>query len=187
MHYIWRKKDKMEKKVALIGSGNILFKDEGIGVYAVKYIKENYGFSSPIDMIDGGTLGLKLMEMLQEYDEVIIANTASEQNRDAGEIIIKNTEQFLEGDIVKKTASEVEIAEMLQVCSLSGTVAKTTVISIVPNDIMSVEFGVSDVLRKEWKKYIQTVIGKIKSLGIEVQQKENLIELDEIVASLVNS
>lgn len=177
----------MGKNIALVGSGNVLFKDEGIGVYAVEYIKKNYDFSIPFEIIEGGTLGLKLMELLQAYDELLIVNTSSEQNRDAGEIIIKNTEQFLEGDIVKKTASEVEIAEMLQVCSLSGTVAKTTVISIVPNDIMSVEVGVSDVLRREWKKYIQSVLGQMKLLGIEAKQRENVIELDEIVASYFNS
>jgi hydrogenase maturation protease len=34
----------MNKKLALIGSGNVFFKDEGVGLYAVKYLKENYNF-----------------------------------------------------------------------------------------------------------------------------------------------
>lgn len=177
----------MEKKIALVGSGNVLFKDEGVGVYAVNYIQKNYAFSRPIEIIDGGALGLKLMEILQAYDEVLIVNTSSEQNRDAGEIIIRNAEQFLEGDIVKKTASEVEIAEMLQICSLDESLAQTRVISIVPDDIMTVEAGVSDILKQEWKKYTQSVLEQIKSLGIEAQQRENIIELDEIVASYFNS
>ncbi|MFT7859676.1 MAG: hydrogenase maturation protease [Sulfurimonas sp.] len=177
----------MKKKVALIGSGNILFKDEGLGVYIVEYIEKNYDFSAPVDIIEGGSLGLRLMELLQEYEEVIIVNTASEKNRVPGEIIVKTTEQFLEGEQVKKTAGEVEIAEMLQVCSLEGNSAKTTVVSIVPNDILSVEAGVSEVLREEWEKYIQTLLEQLESLGVAAEQRENCIELDEIVKSLFNS
>lgn len=177
----------MAKKTALIGSGNILFKDEGVGVYIVEYIKQNYDFSASIEIIDGGTLGLKLLELLQAYDTVLIVNTSSEQNRDAGEIIIKTTQQFLEGDSVKKTASEVEIAEMLQICALDNSLANTTVISIVPDDIMSVEAGVSENLKKEWEKYIETVLSQIQLLGIEARKRENVIELDEIVASWFNS
>ena len=126
----------MQKKVALIGSGNVFFKDEGIGLYVVKYIKENYTFTPQIDIVDGGTLGFKLMPLLQEFDEVIIANTASDENKKVGDISIKTTNEFLDGSLIKKTANEVEIAEMLQICSLSEIMAETTVISIVPNDLM---------------------------------------------------
>ena len=34
----------MDAKVALIGSGNAFFKDEGIGLYSGKYLKENYTY-----------------------------------------------------------------------------------------------------------------------------------------------
>ena len=62
----------MNKKIAIIGSGNAFFKDEGVGLYAVKYIKENYDFSAEIEFVDGGTLGFLLMPLLQEFEEVII-------------------------------------------------------------------------------------------------------------------
>ena len=133
----------MENRVALIGSGNAFFKDEGIGLYAAKYIKENYIFTPEIEIVDGGTLGFKLMPLLQEFDEVVIINTASDENRKVGNISIKTTDEFLDGTLIKKTANEVEIAEMLQICSLTEDMAETTVISIVPNDIIAVEVALS--------------------------------------------
>ena len=42
----------MENKIALIGSGNAFFKDEGIGLYAAKYIKANYEFKPAIEVVD---------------------------------------------------------------------------------------------------------------------------------------
>jgi hydrogenase maturation protease len=113
----------MDEKLALIGSGNTFFKDEGVGLYAVKYIKENYTFEPNISIVDGGTLGFKLMLILQEFDDVIIVNTASDDDKVYGDITIKKTDEFLDGDLIKKTANEVEIAEMLQICSLSDKMA----------------------------------------------------------------
>jgi hydrogenase maturation protease len=176
----------MQIKVALIGSGNTFFKDEGIGLYAVKYIKENYIFDPVIEMVDGGTLGFKLMPLLQEFNEVIIVNTASDDNKKIGEISIKTTDEFLDGSLVKKTANEVEIAEMLQICSLSEIMAETTVISIVPNDIITVEVGLSLELKKAWITYIDIVLSRIESLGIKVTKNKKEFSLDKILDIFAN-
>ena len=70
--------EKMKKRNIVIGVGNMLFKDEGIGIYAAEYISQNYKFDDKdLEIIDGGTLGFKLMTYFQEYDNVIILDTVS--------------------------------------------------------------------------------------------------------------
>jgi hydrogenase maturation protease len=64
-------------KTALIGVGNVLFTDEGVGVYAVNYLAKNYTFDDSLTIIDGGVLGFKLMGYFQEFDHVIILDTVS--------------------------------------------------------------------------------------------------------------
>ena len=39
----------MQKKNIVVGVGNMLFKDEGIGIYASEYIKQNYEFSDNLE------------------------------------------------------------------------------------------------------------------------------------------
>ena len=176
----------MEKKIALIGSGNAFFKDEGAGLYAGKYIKENYTFSPEIEIVDGGTLGFKLMPLLQEFDEVIIINTDSDDNKKVGEISIKTTDEFLDGSLVKKTANEVEIAEMLQICSLTEAMAETTVISMVPSDIIAVEVSLSETLKEKWQEYIDTALFKLESLGVKVQKRDEALSLEQILYIFAN-
>ncbi len=176
----------MQKKVALIGSGNAFFKDEGVGLYGAKYIKENYEFSPKIEIVDGGTLGFKLMPLLQEFDEVIIINTASDESKKTGDITVKTTDEFLDGSLIKKTANEVEIAEMLQICSLTEAMGETTVISIVPEDIISVEVALSDNLLLAWDRYIDITLQKIESLGIKITKKEQNFTLKKILDIFAN-
>ncbi|WP_297440370.1 hydrogenase maturation protease [Sulfurimonas sp.] len=176
----------MDKKVALIGSGNAFFKDEGLGLYGAKYIKENYDFSPTIEIVDGGTLGFKLMPLLQEFDEVIIINTASDETLDIGTISIKTTDEFLDGSLIKKTANEVEIAEMLQICSLTEAMAETTVISMVPKDIISVEVALSSEIEALWMEYIGVTLDKLKSLGIKVTKKNKECTLQTVLDIFAN-
>ena len=172
-------------RIALIGSGNAFFKDEGIGLYVAKYLKENYRFSPAVDIVDGGTLGFKLMPLLQEYDEVVIANTASEDGKKVGEITIKTTEEFLDGTLIKKTANEVEIAEMLQICSFSGNMAEVTVVSIVPEDIIAVEVGLCESMKNVWGDYLKAIEGILKQKGVSFEVKEHLA-LEEILEIFAN-
>ncbi len=176
----------MSKKIALIGSGNAFFKDEGIGLYAAKYLKENYEFEPNIDIVDGGTLGFRLMPLLQEYDEVIIVNTASEDDLSVGEISVKNCDEFLDGSLVKKTANEVEIAEMLQICSLSEAMAETTLISIVPEDIITVEVGLSDNLIAVWPKFTDVIIQELERVGAKAIKQGSVLSLAEILDQFAN-
>ena len=173
-------------KIALIGSGNAFFRDEGAGLYAAKYLKENYTFIPSVDIVDGGTLGFKLMPLLQEYDAVIIANTSSEKSLKPGTVTVKTTEEFLDGDVIKKTANEVEIAEMLQICSLSEQMAEVRVVSIVPEDIVSVSVSLSDIVCHAWDDYIETILKQLKDFNVVVGKKEKEMKIEDICQIFAN-
>ena len=160
----------MNKRIAIIGSGNPLFKDEGIGLFLAKYIKDNYSFSIPIEFVDGSTLGLNLQSYIQEYDKLIIINTNSDKSLKAGTVILRDADNFLEEQQTKQTANEVVIAEMLQVCMLAGDIADITFISITPEDIISVEAGLSGVLILAWDGLVEAVLEVALALNIEVSK-----------------
>lgn len=176
----------MDRKIALIGSGNAFFRDEGAGLYAVKFLKENYDFSPEIAMVDGGTLGFGLMPLLLEHSEVVIVNTASEAPEGAGSVTVKSAGEFLEGSRIKKTANEVEIAEMLQICSLREAVARTEIVSIVPEDLLSVEVGLTEAVLAAWPAYIDAILQTLRQCGVEAIARKEQVPLSTIVQTFAD-
>lgn len=176
----------MNAKVALIGSGNAFFMDEGIGLYAGKYLKENFTYEPALDIVDGGTLGFRLMPLLQEYEYVIIANTSSDDSQAVGTITVMSGEELIANQGIKKTANEVEITEMLQICSMANHCASATMISIVPDDIVSVCVDVTPTLRTAWDRYIEVIIEELANCGITATRKSDVMSLDEIVEQFAN-
>ncbi len=176
----------MEAKVALIGSGNAFFKDEGIGLYAGKYLKENFTYEPALDIVDGGTLGFRLMPLLQEYEHVIITNTSSDDTKAVGTITVMSGDELIANQGIKKTANEVEITEMLQICSMANHCAQTTMISIVPEDIISVSVDVTSAMRVQWSTYIDMIVQELEKCGITVTKKSDIMDLDEILEQFAN-
>ncbi len=169
----------MSAKNLLIGVGNVLFKDEGVGIYSAKYLDTNYTFDNSLEIIDGGTLGFKLMALFQEYDNVIILDTVSIEDT-PGSVYRLPAEELLGLGSYRKTAHEVEIVEMLEICSMLDKMANVVIIGIIPKDIESVENAMTDELISSMGHYIQTVLDEIKSLGIAFEKK-NDIKLESII------
>ena len=176
----------MKKRNIVIGVGNMLFKDEGIGIYASEYIKQNYKFDDEeLEIIDGGTLGFKLMTYFQEYDNVIILDTVSIEDK-AGEIYRLPSDVLLGLGNYRKTAHEVEIVEMLEIVSVLDSHANVTIIGIIPEDIISVEIGLTQSMESRFEEFILNGIKEIESLGIKAIKVKNIL-IPDIVKSMIGS
>jgi len=156
----------------VIGVGNVLFKDEGVGIFASKYLEENYEFEGDLEIIEGGTLGFKLMTFFQEYDNVIILDTVSIEDK-AGEIFRLPSDVLLGLGTYRKTAHEVEIVEMLEICSVLDKHAEVTILGIIPKDIESVQIGLTPEIEDRFEELILQTVKELESIGIKVTKKDN--------------
>ncbi len=172
-------------QTAIIGAGTIIFQDEGIGVYAQKYIEENYSFQSDVTIVDGGVLGFKLMTYYQSYDRVLILDTIT-MNDKAGSIYNLPASQLIGLGSYKQTAHEVEIVEMLEICSLLEKMADINIIGIVPYDIQSVNIGLSKDMKTLFYDFVDVVMKQLQKDGIKFSKNNKHISLDEIILNYKN-
>ncbi|MDM5272768.1 HyaD/HybD family hydrogenase maturation endopeptidase [Sulfurovum sp. zt1-1] len=156
------------KNIALIGIGNIMFHDEGLGAYAVKYIEQNYHIPDNLTVVDGGTLGFTLMTYYQEYDKVIIVGTGS-KNAPVGTIFSESSEEVMnQGSTIRKTANEVEITMMLEICSFHEDMGEVQLITMVPEDITEVCNGLTPTVLNHMPKLVDATLKELKKSGIRM-------------------
>ena len=172
-------------KNIVVGVGNVLFKDEGVGIYASKFLQQNYKFDDSLEIIDGGTVGFKLMTYFQEYDNVIILDTVSVED-EPGSIYRLPSEVLLGMGQYRKTAHEVEIVEMLEICSVLDKHATVTILGIIPEDIESVEIGLTSTLEEKFDGFISQAIQEIENIGVKVEKVDNK-DLKTIAQELIGS
>ncbi|WP_300369422.1 HyaD/HybD family hydrogenase maturation endopeptidase [Hydrogenimonas sp.] len=168
-----------EASTVVIGIGNILFKDEGVGIYAAKYLEENYHFSPAVDIIDGGTLGFKLMTYYQSYEKVVILDTVSIKDK-PGSVYNLPAESLMGLGSYRRTAHEVEVVEMLEICSMLDSMAEVNIIGIVPEDIECVDISLTETIRKNFGHLIDETVRELERSGVEASPKDGRT-LEEIV------
>lgn len=67
------KDDKQNNKILLLGIGNVLLADEGVGLHTVNRLKEE-GLPGYVEAVDGGTAGLDLAYLLGDASKLVIVD-----------------------------------------------------------------------------------------------------------------
>jgi len=161
------------EKIALIGIGNIMFHDEGLGAYLVKYIEENYEAHPKLTIVEGGTLGFTLMTYYQEYDKVIVVGTGSKSGP-VGTINSENADQVMANEsATRRTANEVEITMMIEICSFHEDMGEVQLITMVPYDIIDVKNGMTPEALAGMPKLVDETLNELKNSDIILTRKES--------------
>jgi len=67
------------RHVLVLGIGNVLMGDEGVGVHVVRYL-EKLGVPDGVDLLDGGTGSFLLLEPMQRARRIILIDATLDDN-----------------------------------------------------------------------------------------------------------
>ncbi len=63
--------------IIVLGLGNILRGDEGVGVHALGALRDGYRFPRNVMLVDGGTVGLRLLELVGRADQLLVLDAVA--------------------------------------------------------------------------------------------------------------
>ena len=162
-----------------------MFHDEGVGIYLTKYIEENYHIPANLTVLDGGGLGFTLMTYYQEFDKVIVVGTTSKEGN-AGDIFSISGDEMMKEGVVKKTATEVEITMMLEICSFHEDMGEVQLLSMIPDDIIEVKNDVTPTVFEAMPKLLNLILSELKNDNIELEEKEGGMNFEEVIYYFAN-
>jgi hydrogenase maturation protease len=159
-------------KILLLGIGNLLFGDEGIGIHFINYMGQKYRFDTDhqFDIVDGGTLAQRLIPMMAEYDQIIIVDTVHAPDIRAGEVYFFDFDAVPAGIDWQGSAHEVEMLQTLAMMDLIGDRPKTMILGVVPTVIEATEFSLSENLLHAINVMDEVLVGYLQTLGIQAIQ-----------------
>lgn len=80
-------------QIVVLGVGNILLTDEGIGVRTAEYLMKNYDYPDNVAILDGGTMGMELLGHIVDIDLLIILDAVA-SNKPAGTVVKMEGNEF---------------------------------------------------------------------------------------------
>ena len=160
-------------KILVLGIGNLLFGDEGIGVHFIKYMGEKYRFEGEhqIDIVDGGTLAQRLIPIIVEYDHLIIIDTINAPGVQAGEVYFFDFDAVPDAVDWQGSAHEVEMLQTLNMMDLAGDRPPTMIMGVVPTIIEATEFSLSEGVADAVPLMEKTLLDYLQTQGIDAVKK----------------
>ncbi len=166
--------------VVVLGVGNILEKDDGIGIYASAFLEANYTLSDHVKIINGGVEGINLLNLFLENDHIIILDTINLDDKPGSIYNIPSYELSGYG-LNSGGAHEIGVMQCLDMIELMGkTMPKSNVIGIVPKNI-TFYMGLSDVIVMQFEPYITAILDYLQTCGIDVVKHETPQTLIDII------
>jgi len=151
-----------DNKILILGIGNVLMGDEGVGVHAIKEL-EKESFPPNVTLLDGGTGGFHLLEYLQEYPRIIMID-ATMDGKPAGTISL--IEPKFATDFPKSlSAHDIGLRDLIESTAVLGELPKMYLITVTIDSIQSMQMELSPEIEEQ----IPAVVGKVK----EVLEKIN--------------
>lgn len=132
-----KKRAKPKKKVEnviILGTGNLLLKDEGIGIHVIQRM-EKLKLPDNVKLVDGGTAGINLYHLIEGADKLIVVDCVDAEV-EPGAIF-----RFAPADVeIPKRATttsfhEVGLLEALEFAKQDGKSPDTIIIGVQPKEI----------------------------------------------------
>ena len=125
-------------KIAVLGVGNVLLSDEGLGVRVVEEIRKRYSLPEEVLLIDGGTLGIDLLYFLEGVERLLVVDAVLGGLPPGSLYKFKGEEVLTYFKSRKLSAHDIGIQEVLALADLTDRLPKEIVVythqRVPPND-----------------------------------------------------
>lgn len=159
------------RKILVLGVGNILFSDEGVGVRAVERLQATYAFSENVTLMDGGNLGMGLMGPLMEADVCIVLDAVCAG--DAPGTIYRLTGDDLRKSIAfKDSMHQCDLVDTLISCEMIGRRPQTVVIGMEPADIQTMSLELSPAVAARVPAMCDRALIEVAEAGGQARLRE---------------
>lgn len=154
----------------VLGLGNVLLEDDGIGAAAVAVLLERYQEPAGVKVFDGGTLGLSLLPYLESADAVILVD-AVRADAPPGQVVRLDGDEVGPAVATRLSPHQVGVADLLDGARwLDRYPARVVLLGLVPES-MELAVGLSPRVRAALPELVEHVVDEARALGFPFRQK----------------
>ncbi len=152
--------DGSRRPVLILGIGNILLRDEGVGVRVIEQMREIL-LPDGVELVDGGTAGADLLDVLADRKKVIVID-AIQADCEPGTVLRFTANDLTQPDGVGMSLHELGLGQALNMTKQLGCEPKEVVVfGIKPRDI-SCGLELSEEVTATLPKVVELVLAEIK-------------------------
>ena len=174
---------RSRREVLVIGIGNVLWADEGFGVRAVEALNAAYAFADEVVLMDGGTLGLNLLEDVASSKRVLLFDAVDFRLPPGTLKVLRDAEVPAWGK-AKLSPHQTGFNDVLALAQLSGRAPETVVaIGVQPEELADFGGSLRRCVRDRIPEAVALAARQLADWGFAGKQREPGATVEPLNAS----
>ena len=158
--------------VLVLGMGNILLEDEGLGIHALKLLEQQYVVPAEVEFLDGGTSGMALIDLLSGRKQLLVLD-AVQTGEPPGTLVKMNDKDVPVYFGLRITPHQLGLSDVLATMKLTDEQPDhVTVLGLVPKSL-EMSLDLSDCISEKMHQLVTAVVDELASLGYPLQAKSD--------------
>lgn len=166
-------------QIVVLGVGNLLCRDEGIGVRVIQELAAQYRSPAGVTLVDGGTAGPRLLPLLEQAEHLIVVD-AVDAGTTPGTVLVFGPEMAETEVTPRLSLHEMGPMELLALLEASsGRRLPTTIIGVQPATLSPWNDTLSEPVARALPQAIDRVLAELQRLGAQVEKRVERDRRDE--------
>ncbi len=158
-------------RILILGVGNILLSDEGVGVRTVEQLEKIHAFPEEVELLDGGTSGMELISHIENREHLWIIDAVKQAGLQPGDTIRIDLDDPPAYFQQKITPHQLGLSDVLAAASLTDCLPEhIRLYGIVP---LSLDTGIdlTEAARRGMEEVVGRIRGDLQEMGIGSRAK----------------
>jgi len=174
-----------QRRIVVLGVGNLLWADEGFGVRCVEALGEAFDLPADVALMDGGTLGLALVPELLDATHVLLFD-AVEHRGEPGELVVARDDEvpaLMSSN--KMSLHQVGVNDIFASLDLLGHKPEhVTVVGIRP--VLLADYGgsLTERVREQLPAALALGIDELRRWGVDVRERSGGPARDVVIGAI---
>ena len=153
-----------EKKTLVLGLGNVILGDEGVGVHVVRAI-EKHALPAGVECLDGGTGGFILLEPLQNADRILLIDASADGNVPG--TVTRTTPRFSQDYHPTLTAHDIGVKDLLDAFYMQGGTREVILYAITIDPHQPISMDLSPACAQAAQEAEQRILAELRSAALQ--------------------
>jgi len=162
-------------KTIILGIGNTILSDEGVGVHAAEALRAAYELPHDVDVIDGGTAGMELLDPLTGIDLLLILD-AIKAKRAPGTVILLTGKEVPAFFRAKLSPHQISICDVLASLEFAGHPPKDLVLIGCEPESLELGTELTPAIAAKVPEMVATALAQLAARGIVLRPRRAVME-----------
>lgn len=154
-----------DTRITVMGIGNPLVKDEGVGVRVIEMLMTSFDFPENVTLIDAGTMGMGILNLLRDCDYMLVVDAMDGTGEPAGTVVRLSPEDLAPNQVLH-SLHDMRFVDVLEAATLMNARPDADCIGIQILDMDGVGIGLTEPVEAALPAAVAAVLAVLAERGV---------------------